>query len=94
MSDPQPVSPRVRLQALLAVPDRQRTDAEWDEINELEILLAPGNRDRGPDHNNQRKASPPLPPPGGRPKQGGGGGPHVKKQGRKFHKRPQKGKAP
>lgn len=37
-------SPRRRLQALLAVPESQRTDAQWDEINDLEIQLAPGNR--------------------------------------------------
>jgi hypothetical protein len=29
---------------LLAIPDHQRTDAIWDEIIELEISLAPGNR--------------------------------------------------
>ena len=91
MNEPHPVSPRVRLQALLAVPDRQRTDEQWDEINELEILLAPGNRERGPEQNNPRQAN----PPGGRPKPGGGTPPqHGKKQGRKFHKRPSKGKGP
>jgi hypothetical protein len=36
--------PRRRLRELLAVPERDRTDAQWDEINELEIQLAPGNR--------------------------------------------------
>ena len=41
----QPNSPRARLQQLLAIPERQRTDAEWDELNEIEILLAVGNRD-------------------------------------------------
>ena len=41
----QPNSPRTRLQQLLAIPERQRTDAEWDELNEIEILLAVGNRD-------------------------------------------------
>ena len=33
-----------RLRELLAIPDHQRTDAIWDEIIELEICLAPGNR--------------------------------------------------
>lgn len=33
-----------RLQQLLAIPERVRTDPEWDEIIELEIQLAPGNR--------------------------------------------------
>ena len=45
MNDPpQPIPPAARLQTLLAIPERQRTDAEWDEINELEIKLASGNR--------------------------------------------------
>lgn len=43
--NPQPFfDPRRRLRELLAIPERDRTDAEWDEINELEIQLAPGNR--------------------------------------------------
>lgn len=45
MSNPEPISARLRLQALLAIPDRQRTEAEWDELNQLEIMLAPGNRE-------------------------------------------------
>lgn len=44
MNAPQTVSPRRRLQELQAIPDRQRTEAEWDELHELEISLAPGNR--------------------------------------------------
>jgi len=41
---PQTFDPRRRLRELLSVPERDRTDAQWDEINELEIQLAPGNR--------------------------------------------------
>jgi hypothetical protein len=41
---PQPPDPRRRLRELLAVPERDRTDAQWDEIVELEIQTAPGNR--------------------------------------------------
>jgi hypothetical protein len=41
---PPPLDPRKRLQELLAIPDRDRTDAEWDELVELEVQLAPGNR--------------------------------------------------
>lgn len=41
----QPISPRRRLQQLLAIPDNQRSEAQWDEIVELEITLAPGNRE-------------------------------------------------
>ena len=33
-----------RLRELLSVPERDRTDEQWDEIIELEIQLAPGNR--------------------------------------------------
>lgn len=36
--------PRRRIRELLSIPDRDRTDAEWDELNELEIQTAPGNR--------------------------------------------------
>lgn len=54
MNAPQPTSPRRRLQELQAIPDNQRTDAEWDELNELEISLAPGNREGAPDPNLRR----------------------------------------
>lgn len=46
-NDPPPQDPRRRLRELLAIPDHQRTDAIWDEIIELEICLAPGNRIQG-----------------------------------------------
>lgn len=35
---------RRQLKELLAIPEGQRTDAQWDEIIELEVQLAPGNR--------------------------------------------------
>lgn len=54
MNAPQSTSPRRRLQELLAIPDSQRTDEEWDELNELEISLAPGNREGAPDPNLRR----------------------------------------
>jgi hypothetical protein len=41
---PQPQDPRRRLRELLAIPERDRTDEQWDEIVELEIQTAPGNR--------------------------------------------------
>lgn len=44
MNEQQSISPRRRLQELLAIPERQRTDTQWDEINELEITLASANR--------------------------------------------------
>jgi len=50
--EPQPaVAPqfdaRRRLRELLSVPERDRSDEQWDEIIELEIQLAPGNRISG-----------------------------------------------
>lgn len=50
-----------RLRELLSVPERDRTDEQWDEIIELEIQLAPGNRVSAADH-------------GAGPGSGGGGG--------------------
>lgn len=44
MSEQQTISPRKRMHALLAIPDSQRTDAQWDELNELEIMTAPVNQ--------------------------------------------------
>lgn len=44
MRNDDPQSPRARLKALLAIPERNRTEEEWNEINELEITLAPVNR--------------------------------------------------
>src|SRR6185369_287254 len=38
---------RRRLRDLLSIPERDRTDEQWDEIIELEIQLAPGNRISG-----------------------------------------------
>jgi hypothetical protein len=80
-----PVPPRRRLQELLAIPERQRTDEQWDEINELEIKLASANREDAPDpsvrrdtltsNNNQSRRN--RPP-------GGGQG---KRPPRKFHKK-------
>lgn len=82
MNAPQSTSPRRRLQELLAIPDNQRTDAEWDELNELEISLAPGNREGAPDPN-LRRPTPSTglgpkpsrgPRPGGRQQKSGGQG--------------------
>jgi hypothetical protein len=62
-----------RLRELLAIPERDRSDAVWDEIIELEISLAPGNRasgsqgDGGRHHDSGRG---PQQPGGGRPGRG------------------------
>lgn len=57
----QPLDMRRRLRELLSVPERDRSDEVWDEIIELEIQLAPGNRIAGnepsanqPRHNQPR----------------------------------------
>ncbi len=73
MNTPDHPSPRQRLKALLAIPDSQRSEAQWDEIVELEITLAPGNRDDAP-HPGPRDKGPAAgsgkpsaaPPAGGR----------------------------
>ena len=36
-----------RLRELRSVPENKRTDAEWEELNELEIVLAQGNQKIG-----------------------------------------------
>jgi hypothetical protein len=41
----QPIDMRRRIRELQSIPERDRTDVEWDELNELEIRTAPGNRD-------------------------------------------------
>jgi hypothetical protein len=48
MDKPTTNSARARLQELRAIPERLRTDAEWDELNELEIQLAVGIRPGAP----------------------------------------------
>lgn len=88
MNDSQPPSPRRRLQTLLAIPERQRTDAEWDEINELEIVLAPHNRQQPAAEQSARGNAAPTGPTG-QPKPGNG--PRGKKPMRNLHKRRRKG---
>jgi len=64
-----------RLQELLAIPEGQRTEAQWDEINELEIKLASGNRQQSPEQGNRGN----NPNTSGHPRPGGN--PHGKKRG-------------
>lgn len=90
MNDQPPISPRRRLQVLLAIPDSERTEAQWDELNELEIMLAPGNRLDTPDRNVRNPAAAPA----GRSRQQGprppGGSPQPKKPFKRFQKKPPK----
>lgn len=75
MDNNQPASPRRRLQALLAIPDSQRTEEQWDEIVELEIQLAPGNRENGPGRDMRMvPAQQQNRKPGGKPHGGGAPG--------------------
>ena len=83
------VDPRRRMRELLAIPDGQRTDAQWDELNELEIQLAQVNR-IGPapawsgDPGQPRKSE-----PGGAPQKPRGNlqrKAKAKRPGKPFHK--------
>ena len=78
---PQPISPRQRLQELLSIPEAQRTEAQWEEINELEIKLASSNRQETPQQGARRN----TPVTAGHPTPGGG--PRGEKPFRQFHKR-------
>jgi len=74
------------LQELLAIPERQRTDEQWDEINELEIKLASANREDAPDPSVRRDATPSSNQ--SRRNRPPGGGQQGKRPPRKFHKKP------
>lgn len=76
--------PRRRLRELLSIPDRDRTDAEWDELNELEIQTAPGNRAGGQ----------PFASYSGGGKPGGGGGAPGKNRFKGKQRKPGSGSAP
>ncbi len=88
MNEPQPVSPRRRLQELLAIPDNRRTEAQWDELNELEISLAPVNQAVDPDKQRQRSNGGGGGGGGGSP--GGDGRSGRSPKSRKSSMRPQK----
>ena len=90
MEKPQPNELRARLRELLAIPDRDRTDAEWDELNELEILLAPGNREGARDPDPRRNGG--LPMQGQRNPGGQQHGQGQKPGGGKNHQRSRKRK--
>ena len=94
MDEPQaPLPPHVRLQQLLAIPDKQRTDEQWDELNDLEIKLASVNRQGAPMQGAPRQGGQPSSRPdrnGG----GGGNGGRPNNQGKKFHRRPPRGGRP
>lgn len=63
MNDSEPIDPRRRIRELSAIPERDRTDEQWDELNELEIRTAPGNResDRSLDKRSNQSGQPGQP---------------------------------
>ena len=60
VSTPPPNDNRRRLRELLSVAERDRTDEQWDEIIELEIQLAPGNRISGNEPHSVGQERPPM----------------------------------
>jgi len=90
MSDPEFEARRARMKELLAIPDRERTDAQWDELNELEIMMAVSNRHLSSQPSQGQRGN----GQGGRPHHGGGGQQHPGNPGRKFHNRPRRGRPP
>lgn len=93
--EPQPADPRRRLRELLAIPERDRTDAIWDEIASLEIELAPGNRAVSPQQDSGRGQEQPRrqEQQGRRPDQARGQRPQQPgvKPGKRFFQRPRRG---
>lgn len=75
----QPIDTKRRLRELLSIPERDRTDEQWDEIIELEIQLAPGNRISG---NEQPQGGGVRNTGGGQHGKPGGGGQQKKPQHR------------
>lgn len=58
--------PNARLRELLAIPERQRTDAQWDEIIEIEISQGPkkpsgGNVNQGQGAQDGKRQQPKRP---------------------------------
>lgn len=98
------VSPNQRLKELQSIPDNQKTEAQWDEIIELEIALAQGGRPGGAGPKPQGGGASQAKKHNSRPHGtgggggggsggnggGGGGGGQPRKPQRKFHKKPAK----
>ncbi len=91
----QPADPRRRLRELLGIPDRDRTDAIWDEIIGLEIELAPANRAPSAQGDTGRRPEPGpgrRMEPGRRPDQGRRQDPAAgPKPGKRFLRKPRRG---
>jgi len=90
-------SPQQRMKELLSIPDNQKTEAQWDELIELEIALAQEGRPGGGGQKPQGAASQAKKQNNGKPHGGGGGaggGQQPRKPQRKFYKKPPKPAAP
>ena len=84
--------PHRRLRELLAIPDRDRTDALWDEIVGLEIQLCPINRAPSTQANYSRHREPwKREDPGRRPVQGQPNTSSNAKPGKRFFRRANRG---
>ncbi len=98
---PPTTSPHQRLRELQSIPDNQKTEAQWDELIELEIALAqegrPGGGGQKPQGTAPQAKKHNSKSHGGGPSGGGGGGggaQQPRKPQRKFHKKPPKPAAP
>ena len=91
MNEPVHIDPRQRLRELLAIPERDRTDAQWDELVELEIQTAPGNRLSQPQGEPGRRQGAQAEP--GR-RQGAPSEPGRRPQGPRQGQRPGQGQGP
>ncbi len=83
----QPPDPRQRLRQLLSVPERNRTDAMWDEIVELEIQTSPANRAQPQQGNSGQRQEPGRKPDQSKRQQPPSGG----KQGKRFFNKGRRG---
>ena len=84
---------RRRLRLLLAIPERDRTDAVWEEIIGLEIQLAPGNRASAPAADvGRRQDSGRRQQPGQRPEQASRQGLPGANQGKRHSKKSRRGR--
>jgi hypothetical protein len=82
MNKPPQNPARARLRELLDIPDRDRTDEQWDELNELEISLAQGNRQGAPQPGQQPRDNRPQMQPGQKPK-----GPNSSQPNKRFNRK-------
>lgn len=90
----QPLDNRRRLRELLSVPERDRTDEQWDEIIELEIQLAPGNRASSNEPLGGTPSRNSAAPYGNKPSGGGGAGGAAGQQQKKHRPRANNNRRP